>query len=404
MKGYGVFIILCLVLSFAGIEQGYSAQRYHRYEWILEPKVDGSMHIEWRVTICCEEEIFSTTWGKGLPIRNAKARDAETGESLEATLVDEGDRIKLQINLGEKGKSGYQFIVELDRFNVVKEENEVYYFEFGYSGIIEHTVTIILPEGHEFLYATLLDVEEVSTHANRVSVLFEKVSYEEEQFDVGIYFSEKGIQLLEKAESDFRNEQYNDAKEAYEDAIEFYSQVTTLYNRNKDEFLAELQEKVTECKNLAERQRLEHNTQLAEEKFEEAMTAFNSEDYKSAKALFIEAQSKYNSVNDSAKVSECQDYIDKCTHYIEQAQLGADAEALFNEGVTYFQQEQYEEAKAKFEEALAIFIELGDEEKIEECKEWIASCEEADKGFCLGTVMISLIVMWGSVILSWRKD
>jgi len=288
-------------------------------------------------------------------------------------------------------------------FNAVKEENEVYSFDFGYSGRIEHTITVILPRSHEFLYANLLGVEEVETQANRVSVLFEKVSHEAEQFDFGIYFSDKGVKLLKNAESSFRNGQYGDAEEAYKDAVDFYSQVSTLYNRNKDEFLSELQEKATECKTLAEEERIERNTQLAEEKFDEAMAAFNSKDYKSAKALFMEAQSKYNSVNDSAKASECQDYIDECTHYVGQAQKRADAEALFNEGVTYFQQEQYEEAKAKFEEALTIFTELGDEEKIEECKEQIASCEEAGKGSCLGTVMISLIVMWGSV-MCWKKD
>lgn len=404
MKNYRVFIVLCLVLSlFAGMEHGLSAEVYHRYEWILEPKVDGSVHIEWKVAICCEEMRFTTTWGKGRPIKNVEVRDANTGESLEATLADEGNIISLHIELGEKGKSGYQFIVELDRFNSVKEENEAYYFDFGYSGRIEHAITIVLPEGHEFFYADFLDVEEVTTRANRVSVLFEEVSHEEEQFDVGICFSNTGTQLLRKAESDFRNGQYSDAEEAYEDAIDFYSQISTLYERNKDEFLAELKEKATECKNLAEEERIERNMQFAEEKFEEAMAAYNNEDYKSAKALFMEAQSQYTSVNNSAKVSECQDYIDTCTHYMEQAQSRADAEALFNEGVTYFQQEQYEEAKTKFEEALALFTELGDEKKIEECKEWIASCEEEGKGFCLGTVMISLIVMWGSVMRR-KKD
>lgn len=404
MRSYRVFVIFCLVLFlFTGIEQSFSAERYHRYEWIFEPNVDGSVHIEWGVTICCEEKIFSTTWGKNRLIKNVEARDAETGESLEATLTDEGDRIKLQIELDEKGKPEYQFIVELDRSNSVKKENGFYYFDFGYSGRIEHTITIVLPEGYEFLYATLLGVEEVHTRANRVSVLFEKVSHEKEQFDVGIYFSNKGGQLLEKGESDFRNGEYSDAEEAYNDAIDFYSQFSTLYDRKKDEFLAELQEKATECKNRAEEQRIERDTQIAEEKFEEAMTAFNSGDYESAGAVFIEAQGIYNAVNDSAKASECQDYLDKCAHYVEQAQLRVTAEALFNEGVTYFQQGQYEGAKMKFEEALTIFTGLGDEEKMEECKEWIASCEEAGKGFCLGTVMISLVVMWGSVI-HWKKD
>jgi hypothetical protein len=118
IKSYMVFIIFCLVLFlFTWIKQSFSAERYHRYEWIFEPNVDGSVHIEWGVTICCEEKIFSTSWRKNRPIKNVEVRDAETGESLKATLTDEGNRIKLQIELDEKGKSGYQFIVELDRSN-----------------------------------------------------------------------------------------------------------------------------------------------------------------------------------------------------------------------------------------------------------------------------------------------
>lgn len=398
MRRFRVFIILWAVLFLcAGIEQSYSATIYHRYEWVCEPHMNGSVHIEWKVTLCCEEKIFSTTWGKGRPIKNVKAKDAKTGESLQATIVDEGDRLKLQIELGEKGTSGYQFIIELDRLYSVKEEDEAYYFDFGYSGSIEHTITVVLPTGHEFLYAQYLDVEKVTTGANRVSVFFEPVSHEKEQFDVGVWFSDRGVQLLERAETDFRNGQYSDAEKAYEDAIDFYSQIPTLYNRTKDEFLVHLQRKVTECKSLAEEERIQRTTQLAEEKFAEAVAAFHGGDYESAKALFTEAQNKYNSVNNSAKVSECRDYIDTCTQYMEQAQSRAEAEALFNEGVTYFNQEQYEEAQTTFDEALIIFTELGDEEKAEECREWIASCEEAGKGSCLGTVLISLIVMWGSV-------
>jgi tetratricopeptide (TPR) repeat protein len=398
MRRFRVFIILWAVLfSCVAIEQSYSATVYHRYEWVLEPTINGSVHIAWTVTLCCEEEVFSTTWGKGRPIKDVKAKDAKTGESLQATLVDEGDRLKLQIELGEKGRSGYQVVIELDRLYSVKEEDEAYYFDFGYSGAIEHTITVILPTGHEFLYAQYLDVEKVTTAANRVSVLFEQVSHEKEQFDVGVWFSHRGIQLLEKAEIDFLNGQYSDAEKAYEDAVNFYSQISTLYNRNKDEFLAHLHGKAAECKSLAEEERIQKTTQLAEEKFTEAVAAFHGGDYESAKALFTEAQNKYNSVNDSAKVSECRDYIDTCTQYMEQAQSRAEAEALFSEGVIYFEQEQYEEAKTTFEEALIIFTELGDEEKAEECTERIASCEEAGKGSCLGTVLISLIVMWGSV-------
>lgn len=145
-------------------------------------------------------------------------------------------------------------------------------------------------------------------------------------------------------------------------------------------------------------------TELAEEKFEEAVAAFNSRDYELAEQLFSQAQDTYRALNNFTKVSECQGYIDRCNQYLEEEQLKADrAEALFDEGVSYFEQEQYDLARIKFEEALTLFVELGDEEKIGECEEWIISCEqELEKengGFCMGSSLIIIIILGGS--LQW---
>jgi tetratricopeptide (TPR) repeat protein len=145
------------------------------------------------------------------------------------------------------------------------------------------------------------------------------------------------------------------------------------------------------------------NTQFAEEKYEEAVTAFSSGDYKSAEQLFKQAQKMYSLIGDSAKVSECQDLIDQCADFLEKLQLKAEkAEALFKEGVTHFEQQQYEVARTKFEEALTQFTELGDEEKVKECEEWIVSCEEQlekeeSRGFCTGSIMIMFLLLGGAL-------
>lgn len=85
----------------------------------------------------------------------------------------------------------------------------------------------------------------------------------------------------------------------------------------------------------------------------------------------------------------------------EKQQLKNEAEALLGEGIACFEQQQYDLAKIKFEKALMLFTELGDEEKIEECKEWITSCEEKEKeerGFCMGSVLIIIILLGGRIL------
>lgn len=152
------------------------------------------------------------------------------------------------------------------------------------------------------------------------------------------------------------------------------------------------------------------NTQLvelAEKRFEEAVAAFDNEDYESAEQLFSQAQDTYRAISNSTKVSECQDYVDQCSQYLEEKQLKADkAVGLFDEGIAYFEQEQYSQARTKFEEALTLFTELDDEESIKECEEWIASCEEAlnppKTEICLGTAMIGILYLL-SYLVKWNQ-
>jgi tetratricopeptide (TPR) repeat protein len=233
-----------------------------------------------------------------------------------------------------------------------------------------------------------------------VTIVFTEEVPEDGTFDFSLMFSLKGVQLLKQADSNFHLGKYKEAKEAYKDAIRFYSQFSKLYNRDKASFIAELTDYVSQCEAFLEEERIEYNTQIAEEKHQEGVTAFNNKEYAEAEQLFKQAQNMYKSVGNSEKADECQEYIDKSTTFAEQEQIRSEAEALFSEGETYFGQQLYEDAKAKFEEAFAKYTELGDEEKINECNEWILSCEkkltisvEENGGTCAGTSIIFVILL-----------
>jgi hypothetical protein len=48
---------------------------------------------------------------------------------------------------------------------------------------------------------------------------------------------------------------------------------------------------------------------------------------------------------------------------------------LFEEGITFYEQQEYVEAIGKFDEARILFSQVQDQEKIEECENWVATCE-----------------------------
>ena len=119
----------------------------------------------------------------------------------------------------------------------------------------------------------------------------------------------------------------------------------------------------------------------------------------------MEAKQKFFLVGDICRANKCQDYIDRCNEII-QAHLRLEAESLFEEGMSAFEVEDYESAQGKFEKALVIYQELGDEKRIEECEKWITLCEEAidslEGGFCLGTVLILLLFLPG-IVATWKR-
>ena len=140
--------------------------------------------------------------------------------------------------------------------------------------------------------------------------------------------------------------------------------------------------------------------------FYQGEAAYNNGDYETALELFEKAKVMYVKGNFDVMVTEANKYIDHCTQLLNQEQLRVEAEALLSEGVELYKDQKYELAKTKFEEALAIFRELKDIEKFEECTEWIDSCDEAlkppENGTCLGSIILAFLVAAGMAVIRRR--
>ena len=78
------------------------------------------------------------------------------------------------------------------------------------------------------------------------------------------------------------------------------------------------------------------------------------------------------------------------------------ADSLFDQGKEEFEKKNYEAALDYFQQAREIYLSVKSE-KAAECDQWIQKTqEEMKKGFCLGTLLMALLVAVGSLILQKR--
>jgi tetratricopeptide (TPR) repeat protein len=386
-------VVVVALLSTVSIDLVYS-QSQNDYQWTFEPKVDGSAHVEVAITIGAKYPLFGISVPKTTPMKNIEAREADTGNRIDITETKEGDKIQYILEFEETKSKGFQFIVEYDILKVVQEiYDEVYYFSWKWESEFDssHTATVILPRNHELLDTDYTEPASVSSHGNQLQVVFTDDASGTEPFHFMVTFSQKGVRLRGEAETYFAQKEYEKAKGLYQEAMTFYLSFPDALP-SKVQLMLELGDRVKECEN-----------NLAEEKFEEAMAAFNNGDYETAKQLFDKVEDMYVSIDNVEKVNECRDFMDQCTQLMEQELIREEADNLVKEGITYFEQEQYEKAKTTFEAALAKYTELGDEEKIAECQDWIHSCEEELKGFCMGSSLI-FIALFSAVFVSVFKS
>jgi len=271
------WIIICvLFLQAVHIGQVYSESRYS-YEWNLEPKTSGSVHVIAKITIGDRLPYLGFTYAKTVPVENMKAWEAETGNPINVKETDKGQSMEYTFEFDETKKEGFQFFVEYDLLKRVREEDDIYSLYWGWEFPLEasHTATVVLPKNHELLSTEHLDPVKVSSHQNHVSATFEEDVSEGGVFKFLVVFSQKGVQLLEEAEDKFSKGEYADAKKTYQEAREFYLQFTDVYGRDIAMLLVDLTHYVKEC-----------DIKLAEEKYEEAVAAFDNEEYTTAQQLF----------------------------------------------------------------------------------------------------------------------
>jgi tetratricopeptide (TPR) repeat protein len=128
----------------------------------------------------------------------------------------------------------------------------------------------------------------------------------------------------------------------------------------------------------------------------EALNSFEKKMYTEAKQLFNQAKSLYSMAGNKQKVRECDTYIATCD-------TGIEAGTLFEKGKAHIKEGTYDEAKLSFEKAEKKYEEIGDTEKVQQCQKEIEEIEkrkkesepakDPEKGACLGTLFVVLIVV-----------
>ncbi|KYK32681.1 MAG: hypothetical protein AYK18_15545 [Theionarchaea archaeon DG-70] len=216
---------------------------------------------------------------------------------------------------------------------------------------------------------------------------------------------DRGRDLVQKGEEHMNAGDFDTARSTFMQAINYLESALEIYESDTAlNLLERANSYITNC-GIGED---------AEDLYREGESLSEAGDFSAAIAKLEEAQSLFQSIN-SRRSEDCASLIQECTTKIEgiteqetaealeeeQERVQEWADELFNEGMTSFDQEEYNAAKTKFEEALGLFTELEDEEKIAECREQIASCDEALETTQISPMMILLlltVVIVGAVI------
>jgi tetratricopeptide (TPR) repeat protein len=193
----------------------------------------------------------------------------------------------------------------------------------------------------------------------------------------------------------FSQGEYSTAKDAFENALKLYVDlgVRTM--------TSEIQGMIAQCEKGME----------ADMSYVSGAELYEERDFEKALEQFESSRTLFEEIHDAAGSQKAQAMIDSCMK-------ARDADTALKEGMGYIELQDYKNAKTSFEKALALYRELGDEEKVSECEEWITTCEqELEKakepqeepeepegnGFCLGTVMLTGLMVLGISTRMRRK-
>ena len=189
---------------------------------------------------------------------------------------------------------------------------------------------------------------------------------------------------LQQAESAFENYEFQDASNLAAQAKQIYE-------------LLGVEERIIFASSILRK----YETAIeAEILLTEGNDLLKTGDPEAAKQKLSEARQKFQECGLTQKVAE-----------IEYLILQQEAEMLLTEGITFFEQQQYSQANLRFEKALAAFTELQEEESIQECKQWIASCKRnleilgvlRSNFSIVGVVILALLSGIAAVFVVTRK-
>ncbi len=211
-------------------------------------------------------------------------------------------------------------------------------------------------------------------------------------------FLDKGVVLMDAGREQLESGEFSQAESTLQRSKNYLETASTMYESDAAVNLIETVESL-----IAD---TETGT-TAEALLQEGAALYESGDYVSAASKLQEAQQLFQSIN--VENEECTSLLQECEMEMGSTGVREHADILFSEGVTSFEKQQYERAKAKFEEALLLFTELQDSEKIEECNEWITSCEEFLDGESPITTNVFLVgaiitIMVSAVVGGWFTD
>ncbi|MBU7016241.1 MAG: hypothetical protein HXS44_01935 [Theionarchaea archaeon] len=415
------------------------------YEWTFDMEAEGNIQVKVDVHLrdmdfglSAWEMNYDRRWEE--KITNMKAYESKTRKELDIELRESREILQYFFLFDSKNPGDdFDFTVEFDlKDGFVEIMEGVSYFEWSVAcgeNFMRHVMDVTLPSRTEALLISEAVPLDFAQKGGAVTIHFEEESKGMGiKIKMGVAFSGAGISYLKKAETAFNSQNYEEAQANYKSSITFYESLGVFYGMTSDayldqleedfnisltptyfqfsskseydQFLKQLREKKTFCGEKIEELKETSKEAEANELFSKATGFFNFGDYEKAQDAFIEAQDLYRSMGNTEKVSECQDFIDQCSQLLEKEAQEMKAEGLFSEGKSLSEQQQYGEAKSKFEEALTLYEELGDDEKSQECREWITSCEEAQKppegGFCLGSLLLVFMVCAGISILTRR--
>ena len=320
-------------------------------------------------------EVPEEIWIKNIEIRT------ESGNSIEHKITY-NNRTKTQLItlMFSQPLTDSTLNIELDLMDIIRKKDEIFFFEWWYTSEEEeyHTAVVTLPQGEELLELKYITPEKVE-EGDKATVFYKGKSGPKDDFRFQIAFSSAGKYYIGLGEKYQEEERYDPAIFYYRRAKSIYGQFN-LYRPDGAALLAELQNRIFAMQKI-----------LADSIFQEGLTAFDQEDFETAKPLFEKAENLYYILKDTERESKCREMINE----IERLKGLKEADGVLEQGKEQYRNFKYLEAEKIFVQAKNMFEELGDAEKVSECEEWLQKCNDVYETVVmaiLGILVISLTV------------